>query len=304
MAENILITGGTGLVGSYLAQMLTRRGHNVSILSRSKSKHSGNNTIWWDPEKGLIDREAISNISGVIHLAGSNITSGIWTKRGRQSLLRSRVKSGELLFRTFSDCKAKPKTFITASGVSYYGAITTSHVFTESDPPGSDFLANLCIEWEKIAGAFKSAGTRSVIIRTAVVLAGTDSILQKLKIPFQLGFSTFPGSGYQYLPWIHIKDLCSVYLRALEDNSMEGPYNAVAPDHVTVRYFVREFARILNRKIWLPPVPEFVIKVLPEDGTRLLLEGSRISSDKIVQTGFSFSFEELKTALSDLLSDN
>lgn len=301
MAENVLITGGTGLIGSHLAVLLRQKGHNVWILSRSGSSHNYNETIRWDPDKGLINTQAVSDISCIIHLAGANIAGRIWTKRGRRLILDSRVNSGELLLRAFNGRSGKLKTYISASGVNYYGSITSDHIFRESDPPAKDFLGNVCRQWEEIATAFNNSGVRSVVLRTAVVIAKRNSVLQKLKPLFKLGLGTFAGTGNQYFPWIHIHDLCQIYLKAIEDGSMSGPYNAVAPGHITMKDFVYELAGSLNRKIVLPPVPSFVFGIIPKYGAQLFLEGSRISSDKLKAAGFSFRFEHIKAALENLI---
>lgn len=284
--ETVLISGGTGLVGSHLSKKLRTKGYEVAILSRS------------DPNSA----QAIETADYIIHLAGANIGAKRWTARRKQQILDSRVKTTELMFEQVAASeKPKLKAFISASATGYYGAVTMDKIFTENDPAAPDFLGETCRLWETAADRFRSLGARTVRIRTGVVLTGRGGALAKMSMPVKLGIGSAIGSGRQYLPWIHIDDLCGIYIKAVEDAGMEGAYNAVAPDHRTNLDFTQTLARVLKKPFWFPSVPAFAMKLLFGQMSDILLEGSRVSSGKISRAGYQFLFPELEAALKDLL---
>ncbi len=195
----------------------------------------------------------------------------------------------------------KPKAFISASAIGYYGAITAEKVFYETDLPASDFLGETCRLWEQSADKFKNSDTRVVKIRTGVVLAEQGGALSKMIVPVKLGFGSAIGSGKQYMPWIHIDDLCNIYIKAIEDIQMSGAYNAVAPQHTTNVEFTRALASILKKPFWFPAIPAFMLKMIFGEMAEMLLRGSRVSSEKIIKAGYKFKFANLQAALTDLL---
>jgi hypothetical protein len=211
------------------------------------------------------------------------------------------VNSGKLLLQEIIKSGAKLKAFISTSAIGYYGAVTTDHIFSEPDTAANDFLGSVCRKWEEIAESVNKQGIRTVIIRAGVVLAEKGSFLQKLRLPFEMGLGTVIGTGNQFIPWIHIDDLCGIYSKAIEDNRMSGAYNAVAPDHATLRDFTRELCLALESKMWLPAIPSFAVKSVLGQMSEILLEGSRVSSEKIRNAGYSFKFPQLKIAMENLL---
>jgi len=298
---SVLITGGSGLIGKYLTSVLLVKGYNVSHLSRS-SKQSGNVRLFnWEPEKGVIDTKAFEGIDHIVHLAGANIGETRWTKKRKEEIVNSRVKTTGLLFRKIIENDIKLKTFISASAVGYYGLINSEKIFTEKDLPGTDFLGTTCRNWEEAANNFMNKGIRTVKIRTAVVLDKDDSALSKLMIPAKFGFLVQTGSGRQYMPWIHIDDLCNIYLKAIEDQNMNGAYNAVSPQNVTHKEFVESLARVMEKPLLPIPVPAFVISVVLGKMSDVILMGSRISSEKIVSSGYKFRYPDLEECLKNIL---
>lgn len=298
--ETVLISGGTGLVGRHLAKALLKKGYGVALLSR-KSDHTGSlKTFFWDPEKSVIDPEAVPAADYIIHLAGAGIGDRRWTKKRKQLILDSRVNSAELLFASLSGKNHKIKAFITASAVGYYGAVISDRIFTEDDPPAEDFTGFICRNWEMVAGKFEEAGIRTVIIRTGIVLSNRGGALQKISLPVRLGIGSAIGNGQQYVPWIHIEDLCNIYIKALEDTGTKGPYNAVAPGHETNRSLTMRLAAVMNRPFWFPNIPAFAMKLIFGEMSEILLQGSRVSSEKIRKTGYVFKFSDLESALNDL----
>ncbi len=297
---SVLITGGSGLIGRHLTSMLMGRGYEVMLLSRRRTRESEVPMYVWDWENGKIEVGAIENADYIIHLSGANIGDQRWTKKRKQMIIDSRVKSAELLFEKVKSGGCKPKAFISASAIGYYGASSHDKIYTESDPPANDFLGFTCSQWEKAADRFNVMGSRVVKIRTGVVLTKEGGVLEKMTFPVKMGIGSALGTGKQYLPWIHIDDLCAIYLKALEDNQMSGAYNAVAPDHKTNTEFTRMLAEVLRKPLFFPKVPSVIIKLLFGEMSVTVLKGSRISAEKIIGTGYEFRFTDLNMALEDL----
>lgn len=299
--ETVLISGGSGLVGRRLSLALEEAGYGIAILTRNPDQQEHIRNYSWDPDNNFIDEEAIAGADYIVHLAGANLGEKRWTNRRRKEIVDSRIKSGQLLFDLVKKTSRELKGFISASAMGYYGSLTSEKIFTEEDPPGTDFAAEVCRLWEAEAGKFGMAGIRTVIIRAGIVLTPSGGALGKMAAVVRAGLGSPLGSGSQYLPWIHIDDLCGIYLKALSDSSMKGPYNAVAPDQRTNREFTRTLAGALHRPFFAPRVPTPVLKLLYGEMSGMLLRGSRLSAGKIMREGFSFRFPGLKEALEDVL---
>ena len=224
-------------------------------------------------------------------------------RKRRKEIQDSRVITGQMILNLVKKQEKKPESFITSSATGYYGAVNSQEVFGENDPPSNDFLGRTCKAWEEIADGFSDLGVRSVKIRTGIVLSRKGGALSKFMLPVRLGLGTALGSGKQYLPWIHIDDLCAIYIQAIENTTMVGAYNAVAPEHITNKEFTRKLAKTLGRPFWLPNVPAVFIKMLFGKMSVILLNGSRISAQKIVSTGYNFLFPHIDSALSDCITD-
>ncbi|NOY48819.1 MAG: TIGR01777 family protein [Chlorobi bacterium] len=296
----VLITGGTGLVGRHLCKKLQEKGYDVAILSRTKKQEVATPTYTWDLDKKEIEKEAIDTADYIIHLAGANIGDKRWTSKRKLLIINSRVKTGQLIFSKIKEQNKELKAFISASAIGYYGTITSDKIFTETDTPANDFLGDTCRQWEQSTDRFKDLGIRTVKIRTGVVLTRQGGALSKMLTPVKMGVGSAIGNGRQYLPWIHIDDLCNIYIKAIEDVQMDGAYNAVAPDHKTNKEFTRTLVRVLKKPFWFPNIPAITMKLIFGKMSEILLGGSRISVDKIKATGYNFLFPELETALTDL----
>lgn len=302
MKEIILITGAGGMIARELSKRL-EKDYTVRFLTRKK-QHS--NEFEWDVRKGTIDEAALENVSHVIHLAGANISEKRWTAERKEELISSRVDSAQLILKTLRKKKIKLKSFITASGINYYGTKTTDTIFTEKDAPGNDFLSEVVVLWERAADNFKeqNLAERVVKIRTAVVLSEKDGALKKMIPTIKMGIGSPLGSGKQFMPWVHIKDICSIYEFALKNSDLDGAYNATAPEHITNENLTKNIAKILRKPLFMPNVPGFVLKLIFGELADALLEGSRASSQKIQDAGFQFEFPRLEMALEDLLKNN
>jgi uncharacterized protein len=301
--STVMITGGNGLVGKYLTSNLLSAGYHVLVLSRNTDPSDKVKAFSWNPEKKIIDPAIFEGVDYLIHLAGTNIGEKRWTKKRKEEIITSRTGSAMFLHKIISENKINLKAFISASAIGYYGSVTSEKIFREEDPPSEDFLGKTCRLWEEGADLFTNIGIRTVKIRTAVVLEKNDSPLSKLMKPARFGVVVRLGNGRQYFPWIHIKDLCGIYMKAIEDKNMHGAYNAVAPEHVNHNDFVRTMARIMNLPVFIPPVPAWILRKVIGEMSDIVLKGSRISGDKIINAGFNFRFKKLDDALRNVIQD-
>lgn len=302
MKEIVLITGAGGLIARELSKQLENN-YTIRFLTRKK-KHD--HEFEWDLTKGTIDEKALNGVSHVIHLAGANISEKRWTDERKKELISSRIDSAGLILQSLKQKNIKLKSFISASGINYYGTETTEKIFTEEDGPGNDFLSEVVVQWEKAADQFKEQqlAERVVKLRTAVVLSEKDGALKKMLPTIKMGIGSPLGNGKQYMPWIHIKDICAMYEFALKNPEMNGAFNAVAPEHATNKYLTEKIAQVLKKPLFMPNVPTFMLRLVFGELSDAVLKGSRASSRKILKAGFQFEFPDLKRALEDLLKNN
>lgn len=299
----VVITGGSGMIGKYLTSLLLSEGYSVSHLSRGTPQFGRVRVHRWNPEKGILDPAALIGADYIVHLAGENVGAKRWTEARKEEIISSRVDSAKLLHRVVTGNGINLKAFISASGTGYYGAQTSEKIFSEADPPADDFSGITGRRWEEAASHFTLSGIRTVKIRTAVVLEKNDSAIKKIMMPARFGFLAYTGNGRQYMPWIHINDLCKIYLKAIEDPSMEGAYNASSPRHVSHKEFMKTLASVVKKPLFPAAVPGFVLKILYGEMADVVLKGSRISSDKIRNAGYRFKFEDLEKALEDIFKN-
>ncbi|MBG6185934.1 TIGR01777 family oxidoreductase [Flavobacterium sp. CAN_S2] len=303
MKKNVLISGGSGFIGRNLTTLLLAKGYSVSILSRSEKQNKGDVFYYkWDFAKQTIDDEAILKADYIIHLAGENIAEKRWTAKRKAAIIDSREKSTQLLYYVLKKHYKKLDAFVSASAVGIYGAINGEEICTEDMKPANDFLGYTCQKWEDSIDFIENLNIRTVKIRTGLVLGKNDGFLKKLIPLFKYRLGSSLGSGKQYMPWIHVDDLCAIYLQAISDASMEGPYNAAICDNTTNTVFSKTLARVFGYSIWLPNVPAFVLKLVMGEMAKIVLTGRRVSSDKIEQTGFKFKFNNLEEALRNCLT--
>lgn len=295
----ILISGGTGLVGSRLTTMLEEEGHHVWHLSRSPQSNSSNNTIVWDTQNGTLDAEKLKDVDYIFHLAGAGVADKAWTKAYKNMIAASRIDSTRLLYKTLKLLKDKPKGLTSASAVGYYGIMTSENIYVESDAPGSEFLAETCVNWEREVDKLRTLGIKVSKIRIGLVLSKRGGALKEIAKAVKFGFGAPLGNGTQYMPWIHLDDLCRMFMHCMHQE-LEDTFNGVAPEHIDNRGFTKQLARILRKPLFLPNVPSFVLKLILGERAQLVLNGSRVSSDKIRKNGFIFKFETLNEALNDL----
>jgi len=301
MAQKVLITGASGLVGKALLPVLLNKGYEIVSLSRiKKSPCHGVETFLWDIKSDYIDKQALVGIDYIIHLAGAGIADEKWTEQRKKELYNSRIKGTKLLFKYVSELTYKPKAIIAASGIAIYGIDSREILMTEKDDHAQDFLANLTRDWEKEINKFKSIDIRTVVLRTGIVLSNNGGAFPKLLQPIQYHLGAALGTGKQYMSWIHIKDLVKLYIFALEENDLEGKFNAVSSNPVTNEDFTAKTAHVYGKKLFLPNVPAFAMKLMLGEMSTLVLGGNNVSNEKILEKGFDFKFTDLDHALLDL----
>lgn len=299
--KNILITGGSGSIGRRLTTLLIRNGYVVSHLGRTRREGTVPVHVW-DPNGGTIEEDALQNVDAIIHLAGAGVADKRWNAKRKQEILVSRTATTRFLYDALARRPHQVKTFISASGISYYGFGDDERAFVETDVPGSDFMAQVAVAWEGEIDRVGTLGIRVVKLRTGVVLSPEGGALAKLAMPVRLFVGAPLGSGRQVVSWIHLDDLCQIYLRAVEDASMQGGYNAVAPTPVTNGVLTRSIAHTLGRPLWLPPIPGFVVRLIAGEVAEVVLHGSKISPARLLEAGFRFQFRTVDEALRDLLA--
>ncbi|MFN3196853.1 MAG: TIGR01777 family oxidoreductase [Bradymonadia bacterium] len=301
----VVIAGASGLVGSALTPFLTTGGHSVRRLVRRPAAGQGvpeNTEHRWDPAKGELDPSIFEGVDAVICLSGAGVADKRWSPDRKRVLVESRTDTVGLIARTLAELKAQgrpcPQTFIAASAIGYYGFHRDDHdAFSEADAPGEDFLARLCVDWEKAAEPARDAGIRVVTPRIGVVMSPKGGALGKLLTPFKLGGGGPVGHGGQMMSWIALDDLVGLIHFALLDERVEGPVNAVAPNPVTSREFARTLGRVLKRPAIIP-APAFAIKAaFGEMGETVLLHGQRVKPQALIDAGFQWQHPHLEDAL-------
>jgi len=299
----VIVTGATGLVGSALARSLLADGHEVTRLVRGGSqgfRAPGTAAVHWNPERGEIDAKELEGHDAAVHLAGESIAEGRWDDEKKRRILESRVKGTRLLAEALAGLSAKPRVLVSASAVGFYGN-RGDEVVREESASGSDFLSEVCREWEKATLEASQAGLRVVHVRIGVVLSAEGGALPKMLTPFKLGLGGRVGSGRQYMSWITLEDLVGVIRRAIEDESLRGPVNAVAPRPVTNEEFTKALGGVLGRPT-IFPVPAFAARLaFGEMADALLLSGARVEPARLNEAGFEFKSPEIEGALRSVL---
>jgi uncharacterized protein (TIGR01777 family) len=296
---NILISGGSGLVGTNLISKLTSKGHTIVNLTTNpkkvgKTKNISN--VYWNPAKGEIDKTQVENIDAVINLAGFNI-SNKWTEANKKEMIDSRVESTALLVKAVLESSSKPSVFISTSASGYY--VASPNAMTEESPAGKDFLSTMSTLWEKETDALNQTSIRKVIFRVSVVIDKNDGAVGKMLPFFKLGLGAAIGSGKQMMSWIHLDDLTNMYIHALESN-ISGAYNATADIQCTNKEFSKALSKALNRPFFLPNIPKFVLQILFGEMSILLFQERNLSNQKIKSTGFTFKYSNILSALNSI----
>ncbi|KAA6440316.1 TIGR01777 family protein [Dyadobacter flavalbus] len=303
MGKKVLITGGTGVIGKRLTELLLEKNYDVAYLSRKKKDIKSVQVFEWDIAKGYIEENALENTDFLIHLAGAGVADERWTEERKKTIISSRTDSILLIAQKLKEKNIKPAAFISASGSSYYGEDTGDIRHTESSPPGNDFLSHVTIEWEKAAGAVAKLGVRTVILRTGIVLSMEGGAIPKMASPARFGFGAPLGSGKQWIPWIHIDDICQMYIDAMEKETWNGAYNAVASPPVTNEELTKQICKTLDKPQFLPNVPAFALRMVFGEMANVVLGSSYLVNKRIAEeTDFQYKYPDLSEALKEVFS--
>jgi len=299
----VIVTGSTGLIGSALVRSLLADGNSVTRLVRGEAQTfsaPGTKAVRWEPDSGIVDAKELEGHAAAVHLAGESIADGRWTDEKKRSIVESRVKGTRLLAETLAGLNEKPKVLVSASAIGFYGD-RGEELLREESASGEDFLSEVCREWEKATLAASQAGIRVVHVRIGVVLSAKGGALAKMITPFKLGVGGRVGDGRQYMSWITLDDLVAVIRRAITDESLRGPVNAVAPNPVTNEEFTKALGNVLGRPTFLS-MPAFAARLaFGEMADALLLSGARVEPARLNGAGFKFSQPEIEGALRQVL---
>jgi len=294
----VLITGGSGLVGSRLTEVMTLRGFEVVHLSTSVKEpelQNGVEVFPWNPRRGEMHPLALNNVDVVVHLAGASIAKK-WTPEYKKEIINSRVQSTRLLYNEIKKRSDRPSAIVAASASGFYPNNYNEHL-SEEHPSGDDFLSETTVKWEEEVMRLEELNLRVSRIRIGFVLSLRGGALPELEKPTKLLGGTPVGSGKQFIPWIHIDDLCRIFLRAVEDETMRGAYNAGGPSAATNAQFMKVLSKKLNRPYWGIPVPAFLLKLVMGENALLALASNAMDTSKIRSTGFEYIYPTLSDAL-------
>jgi uncharacterized protein (TIGR01777 family) len=315
--STVLITGGTGMIGTSLTELLVNNGYNVIILSRNPLETAANHELKfgrthfrasgniyyakWNLREEKIDLSALREADYIIHLAGAGVAEKRWTARRKKEILESRTLSSALLVKALKENPNKVRAVISASAIGYYGA-DQGKVFRESDPPARDFLGQTCLQWEQSIEPVIGLGKRLVKLRAGVVLSKNGGAIKEFKRPIRMGIAAILGDGKQITSWVHIDDLCRTFLEAIENPSMQGVYNVVAPSPVDHKTLTIALAKQMKGTRYIQVnVPEWLLRIMFGELSIEILKSATVSCEKIRQTGFQFVFPTSEAAIKDLV---
>jgi uncharacterized protein len=303
--KEIIIAGGTGLIGTVLCRMLLSSGYRVNVLSR----HTRTSNIpelqyyKWDIAKKEIPVDLFYQSDTIINLSGANVGERRWNEIYKNEIMESRVKSTRLIVDILRNTDHKIKTFLNGSAIGYYG-INFSRPAEEDDQAGDDFMAKVCVAWESEARKLDSEKVRLVIARTGIVFSSIEGAMHQMMTPIKLFAGAALGSGNQMVSWIHIDDVCRALIFAMENTNVIGPINLVAPHPATNLAITRALAKVLRRPILLPGIPEFILKLILGEFATSVTGSQIVSARKLLNAGFEFNHPQLEEAIQDLISNN
>lgn len=311
--SKVLITGGTGTVGTRLTALLLEKGYEVAHLSRSIRDDNKNSipnvkNYVWNIKKGYIQPEAFENLDYIVHLAGAGVADERWTDARKKDILESRTLSTQLLYNQLKEKKTPLKAFISASAIGIYGFDTGNTLLTEESPIATEFLADVVKKWEEEVQKIASItvpnspnGIRVAKLRIGIVLSNKGGALVEMAKPVRLFAGAALGTGKQFLSWIHVDDLCKMFIFAIENEQISGEYNAAGASATTNQILTKSIAKVLEKPLFLPNVPAFMLKIILGEMAGIVLGGNNVSSEKIQKAGFKFDYTDLDIAVKNLL---
>lgn len=305
----VLVTGGTGLIGKSLTRHLTAKGYEVIILSRTPPLDSDNGKVTyaaWDIAEQKIDSSAIAKADYIINLAGAGVMEKRWTKKYKKEIIESRTKSSELIIKTLEETNNHVKAVLSASAQGWYGEdpakkLIKGEGFVENDPADENFLGETCRLWEQSIEPVIKQGKRLVKLRIGIVLSNAGAAFSEFKKPLRFGIAGILGDGKQVISWIHIDDLCRIFIYAIENEQLSGSYNAVAPVSVSNKNLILKLAKLTRGQFFIPVhIPQFILKIILGEKSIEILKSTTVSSEKIRKAGFTFLYPSIDVALKEL----
>jgi uncharacterized protein len=297
--SKIVITGGNGLIGRHVTMLLLEKGHRVFHLGRTKRQTEGVQSFSWDLQNKLIDAGCLEQADHIIHLAGTGIADERWTINRKNEIINSRVETANLIFDYLSKNKNNVRSFISASAIGIYGN-RDNELLTEESGSAHDFLATTCKLWEKAASRFEEQNKRVIKLRLGVVLDKDGGALPKLAEPMKFFIRPILGNGNQIYSWVHIVDVASTFVFAVENEKMNGAYNVAAPNPVDYKTFSSVLAKAMHKKTLPVPAPKFLLNLVFGEMASAVTDSANVSSEKIKKAGFVFEFEKLEEALKNI----
>ncbi len=309
--QTVLITGGTGMVGRELTKHLSGKGYRIIILTRKMPESPAllQNTTYalWDVDNEMIDINALQSADYIVHLAGAGVVDKRWTPAYKKEIVDSRIKSSALLINSLQNNTNKVKGVVSASAIGWYGEDPSpgKNGFVEIDNHGAGFLGETCKLWEDSIAPVEALSKRLVKLRLGIVLSNTGGALAEFKKPVKFGIAGILGSGKQIVSWIHIDDLCRIFIEAIENEKLHGSYNATAPHPVTNKKLTTELAQAMKGKFFIPlHVPEFVLKMMLGESSIEVLKSTTVSCEKLKSTGFTFLYPSIEAAIAQLANNS
>ncbi len=304
----VLITGGTGMIGKKLTELLMDRGYQVIILSRKSGVRSQERSITyanWDIENQTIDMDAIQKADYIIHLAGAGVADKRWSAKRKKEIVDSRVKSSALIVKALNGIPNKIKAVISTSAIGWYGADSKDSLqngFDEEANADTEFLGSTCKAWEESIEPVEKLNKRLVKLRVGIVLSNTGGALKEFRKPIQMGIAAILGNGKQIISWVHVDDLCNMFIYAMEHEEMNGVFNAVAPNPVSNKIVTLTLAKIMKGRFFIPVyVPSFLLKIMLGEMSIEVLKSATVNSNKIKKAGYVFLYPTIENALKQLL---
>lgn len=292
--KNILIAGGTGLIGRQLGRLLLEQGYSVHLLTRTPRSPG---EYLWNPAAGTLDPAALEGVDAIINLAGAGIADKRWTVARKKELIESRVQSALVLAKYLAEAKKRPEVYISASAVGFYGNSGEAEMLETDAPADESFMVQCCRAWEDAADQVSAVGIRIVKFRIGIVLAKEGGALREIIKPLYFGLGAYFGDGRAWWPWVHRDDVCRAFVHAIEHAEMSGVYNLVAPHPVRGKALVQSTARAMRRPAVFLPAPAFVLRLLLGEMYAAVLNSNRVSAQKLLDTDFVFRFPQLDPAL-------
>jgi uncharacterized protein len=300
--QTILITGGTGFIGSVLSRLLTEKGYEVVILTRKQKPSSGKiSYAIWDVKSGEIDSGAVEKADHIVHLAGANVGEKRWTAKVKKEIVDSRVDSGHLIVKALKEIPNKVQTVVSSSAIGWYGPDKGKGPFVESDPAANDFLGETTRLWEESIQPVSALGKRLVILRTPLVFGTEAGVYKELTKPLNFGIAGILGSGKQVMSWVHVDDMARAYVAAIENSAMNGVYNVTTSEKITQKDFILKCAKAKKRPYIAIHVPEFALKAMLGEMSVEVLKSATIDNSRFRQTGFRFLYPGVDSAINELI---